>query len=260
MKLNRMTPNAIPLGESGADTEVARTSYVTSADLYTDGRYLELNPTWHVEHSPWKAEQIFKIIQRNSLRPNSVCEIGCGAGELLNQLHALMPHECSFTGYEISPQAFQLCKEREKERLRFHLKNLLNDDKAYFDLLLAIDVFEHIEDYFGFLRQLRGIGQYKVFHIPLDLSIQSVFRVSPILQVRRTFGHIHYFTKETALATLTDTGYEIIDCFYTPYSIDLPAQSLKSLLAKTVRKMSHSFFPDIAVRLFGGFSLMVLAR
>jgi SAM-dependent methyltransferase len=260
MGLNRTIPDTDPLLDARGSLDGAHVSPLGSEGLYKNGRYLELNPTWHVEHSPWKAKQIFKIIQRNRLYPNSICEVGCGAGEVLNQLHLLMPQNCSFTGYEISPQAFQLCEKREKERLHFQLKNPLCDGGAYFDIVLAIDVFEHVEDYLGFLRQLRKTGQYKIFHVPLDLSIQAVFRGSPILQVRRTFGHIHYFTKDTALATLMDTGYEILDCFYTPYSLDLPAQSFKGVLAKCVRKMFYEFDADMTVRVFGGFSLMILTR
>jgi ubiquinone/menaquinone biosynthesis C-methylase UbiE len=232
----------------------------SSQDLYRDGGYLELNPTWHVEHSSWKARQIFKCIQRNQLRPRSVCEVGCGAGEVLNQLLHLMPNDCSFTGYEISPQAFQLCEKRENDRLRFRLMNPFHDDKAYFDIVLAIDVFEHVEDYFGFLRQMRRKGQHKIFHIPLDLSVQSVFRSSPILKQRQTVGHMHHFTKDTALAALTDTTYEIVDYFYTPYSFSCSARSFKRLLVESIRKMSYAINADMTVRVFGGWSLMVLTR
>lgn len=229
-------------------------------DLYQGGAYLELNPTWHVEDSAWKASMVFKSIQENHLQPTSVCEVGCGAGEILNQLQLLMPPSCSFAGYEISPQAYKLCATREKERLTFYCKDLLQDEGAYFGLVLAIDVFEHVEDYRGFLRQLRHRGEYKIFHIPLDLSVRTVLCASSILQQRQTVGHLHYFTKETALATLEDTGYEILDSFYTLYSNALPAQSLKRVVAKTARKIGCLFNPDLTIRTIGGSSLMVLAR
>jgi hypothetical protein len=232
----------------------------TGEELYKDGRYLELNPTWHAEDSPWKAKQIFDMIRRNNLQPNSICEVGCGAGEILSQLHLLLSGLTSFTGYEVSPQAFQLCEEKEKEGLRFHLGDLLAQDEAYFDVVLAIDVFEHVEDYFGFLRRLRNKGQFKIFHIPLDLSVQAVLRASPILTQRQSVGHLHYFTKETALAALADTGYEILDHFYTSHCIDLPARSFKNSLAKVPRKIAFQLHQDLAVRILGGFSMMVLTQ
>jgi SAM-dependent methyltransferase len=242
-------------------TDVPRRQLANSSqDLYRDGGYLELNPGWHVGDSPWKARQIFKCIQRNQLRPKSVCDFGCGIGEVLSQLRLLMPTDCSFTGYEISTQALRVCQTREQDRLRFRLVNPLDDDEAYFDLVLAIDVFEHVKDYLGFLRQLRGKGQYKMFHIPLDLSVQSVLRSSPILKQRKTVGHIHHFTKDTALAVLTDTAYEIVDYFYTPYSSNYPTQSFTSFLVESARMVSYAFDADMTVRVLGGWSLMVLTR
>lgn len=228
--------------------------------MYITNEYLEMNPTWHVEDSPWKAKQILKIIKNNNINPRSICEVGCGAGEILNQLYFLMPNNVSFVGYEISPSAFELCQQRKKDRINFYLKNLLEDKDAFFDLILAIDLFEHIEDYLGFLKKLRQKGMYKIFHIPLDLSVQTILRNSPIIKERQKVGHIHYFTKETAMATLKDAGYEIIDYFYTASSIDLPNKSFKTLLASLPRKIMFKLNKDIAVRVLGGYSLMVLTR
>jgi len=228
--------------------------------MYTTGEYIAQNPTWHVEDSAWKAKQIVKIAEKNRLQPNSIGEVGCGAGEILNQLQLQLPNHISFVGYEISPQAFELCRQRQKERLQFYLKDLLQDDSAFFDIVLAMDVFEHIEDYFGFLRKLRPKGQFKIFHIPLEICVQNVLRCRPILKARQNLGHIHCFTKETALAALMETGYEIMDYFYTAGSIDLPSKSFKSFLARFPRKITYRFNKDLAVRIFGGYSLLVLTK
>ena len=228
-------------------------------EMYVDGEYLIKNPTWDIEDSPWKARQIMKIIEKNSLQPKSICEVGCGAGEILNQLYLKMDTTCSFVGYEISPQAFDLCQQKTKERLQYHLGDLFVDEEATFDLVLAIDLIEHIEDYFTFLENLREKGRYFIFHIPLDLSVQTVLRSSPLVGGRESVGHIHYFTKETALATLNDTGYRILDYFYAAGSIDLPAKHFKTLLARLPRRMFYKLNKDIAVRIFGGYELLVLA-
>ncbi len=229
-------------------------------NIYTDGQYYETHPEWHTGDSAWKANKILNILQKNKLNPKSICEVGCGAGEILNQLHRQMPSEVTFDGYDISPQAIELCESRRKERLSYHNGNFLEMDTPSYDLVMAIDVFEHVEDYFGFLRTLRTKGDFKLFHIPLDLSVQALLRNQPILLVRQTVGHIHYFTKDTALATLQDTGYTIQDYFYTAGSFDLPAHSFKTKLARFPRKLLFQIHPDFAARVLGGFSLMVLAR
>lgn len=229
-------------------------------EIYENGTYLDNNPSWHAEDSPWKARQIRSIIERNSLTPKRICEIGCGAGEILNQLSVQYLDNIDYFGYEISPQAFELCNKKSKDNLNFKLTDLLKDNDAYFDIVMAIDVFEHVEDYFAFLRKLKEKADYKIFHIPLDLYVLTILLSSPIIKWRKSVGHIHYFTKETALETLNDTGYEIIDFFYTGGSLELPNRSWEANLLKIPRKLAFSINKDLAVRLLGGYSLMVLAR
>lgn len=231
-----------------------------TTQIYTDGKYLQENPTWHLEDSPWKAEHIIRIIQKNKLTPRSICEVGCGAGGILQQLQEKMSHDCKFWGYEISPQAFDLCCSISNENLQFELTDIKYKRDAYFDILLAIDLIEHLEDYFNFIKEIKSKSEYKIFHIPLDISVQSVLRSNPIMDLRKSVGHIHYFTKETALESLRDTGYEVLDYFYTAGYVDLPAKSLRNHIARIPRKMLYAINQDLAVRILGGYSLMVLAR
>jgi SAM-dependent methyltransferase len=228
--------------------------------VYTSGHYLRENPTWHVEDSPWKAGQILRMLRRNNLTPTTMCEVGCGAGEILAQLQQRMSQPCTLYGYEISPQAFELCQQRANEHLHFKLQDILTDHDVFFDIILIMDVIEHLEDYFGFMRGIHPKSTYKIFNIPLDISLQSVLRVQPITRKRTSVGHIHYFTKEIALDAVKDAGYEIRDYFYAAGDLDLPAASLKNALAKLPRKVVFTFNQDLAARVMGGFSLMILAK
>jgi hypothetical protein len=130
---------------------------------------------------------------------------------------------------------------------------------TFFDLILVLDVFEHVEDYMGLVRDIRPKGDLKLFHIPLDLSVQALVRRSGLLRRRDDFAHLHYFTKETALRTLTDVGYELVDCFFTPRCIELGDRMVQKL-ARGPRKLCFALAPDVAVRILGGYSLLVLAR
>lgn len=228
--------------------------------IYENGTYLGNNPTWHEEDSSWKAKQIIKIIKSNNIIPNTICEIGCGAGEILNIMSQVYEEKVMYFGYDISPNAYEICKKKSKHNLNFILKDLLEEKDVMFDVLMAIDVFEHIENYYNFLRNLRNKGVYKIFHIPLDMSVQAVMRGSPLMKARSSVGHIHYFTKETALAALKDTGYDILDYFYTSGSIELPNREWKAQLLRLPRKLLFSINQDLAVRYLGGFSLLVLAK
>jgi len=232
-------------------------------EIYTSGEYLAKNPTWHIEDSSWKAMQIIRMIAQNHLAPKTICEVGCGAGEIQKQLQEVMDNQCMFCGYDISPQAIELCKVRSNARLQFKLADIKQEQGVFFDLLLVIDVLEHLEDYFNFLREIRAKGQYKIFHFPLDLSMNMVVS-GRLMKIREAHGHIHYFTKDTALQTLKDVSYEVVDYFYTSASIEVPSQEFKSeikrRLLKLPRKLFFGIHRDLAARILGGWSLLVLAK
>lgn len=248
---------AVSTDVEAPDTKMS--GHTPSENIYQDGRYLAKNPLWHAEESPWKAKQILRMMKQNQIVPKTICELGCGAGEVLKQLQDNLDTNCVFWGYEISPQAFELCKNRANERLHFKLTDVRHESEAQFDLILVLDVIEHLEDYFSFLREIKPKSRYKIFHIPLDLSVQTVFRKNALMKRRDLHAHLHYFTKETALQTLREVGYEMLDYFYTPRSIELGTEPIQKIL-RLPRKLCSAIHKDLAARILGGFSLLVLAR
>jgi cyclopropane fatty-acyl-phospholipid synthase-like methyltransferase len=228
-------------------------------EMYESELYGEKNPTWHEEDAPWKAGHIERMIKRNKIPCSQICEVGCGTGEILLTLEKAIP-AATLSGYEISPEAFRRAAQKQSSNTKFYLKDLLAETDLHFDLVLAIDVIEHVEDYISFIRKLRAFGTFTIFHIPLDLSAQSILRAWPISELRRNVGHIHYFFKQTALATLEDCGYTIVDHCYTASRLELPNQALSSRIMRLPRRMIFSVNADFAVRLLGGYSLLVLAK
>ena len=227
--------------------------------IYNDGNYFKNNRDWHLGDSLWKANQINKIINRNNLELENICEVGCGAGEILRQIQLKDKFKSlKFFGYEVSDDAYNLCKKKESENLKFFKSDLFKSDKI-FDCILCIDVFEHVENYIGFLKDLRSHSKYKIFHIPLDLSASSIIR-NKLIYTREKVGHLHYFTAETALATLQDYDYEIIDQIYTPSFVCSSNKSLKTMLANIPRHVLYFISPKLLSTIFGGVSLMVLAK
>jgi|SRR5271165_5687189 len=230
-----------------------------AGSMYTDGTYLEKNPNWHTDESPFKASQILRMLEKNRLQPKTIAEVGCGAGEVLKLLQEQMDGECRFAGYDISPQAMEMCKSRANERLQFKLADISQEEGAFFDMILVLDVIEHVEDYLGFLRRIRPKSDLKIFHFPLDLSVQAVLRKRGLLRRRENHGHLHYFTKETALATVKETGYELVDYFYTPRCIELAKETIQKI-ARLPRIICFSIHQDLAARILGGYSLLILAK
>ena len=226
-----------------------------------NSNYLQTNPGWHVKDSAWKATQILKMLERNKLQPKSVVEVGCGAGEILNQLQQRMADKTiRFSGYEIAPDAFKMAQTRQKENLHFYCEDLLQNNNSY-DLLLMIDVFEHVDDYLGFIKKCNTKADYKIFHIPLDISLWSVLTNYPI-GARKRVGHLHYFMKDTALATLEDTGEPVVDWFYTPGVMELYKKDMNfsGRMINGFRRFFYWLKPDFGVKAFGGFSILALTK
>jgi len=251
---------ALPLRRNDAATPAQVVSIDSESAIYRDGSYLQLNPSWHIEESPFKVKQIRRMMERQNLVPSSVCDVGCGAGLVLCELQPYLPPDCVCWGYDVAPDALDMCRDRANDRLHFRHCDVRKDPwDTFFDLLLMLDVFEHVEDYMGLLRSVRSRAKRKLFHIPLDLSVQAVLRKNGLLLRRDHHAHLHYFTKETALRTLTDVGYRIVDFFFTPRCIELGDLMVQKIV-RIPRKVSFAILPDLTVRVLGGYSLMVLAE
>lgn len=231
------------------------------ASIYCNGEYLKNNPTWGAEDSVWKAHHISQIIASNNISFHSVMEVGCGSGAILNALSSIYDDEkCSFDGYDISPQAIAIAKANDNPRIQYFLEDPLSGKHdRHYDILLMIDVFEHVRDYIEFVESFKEKANYKIFHIPLDLNVSSILRKT-LLEPRKSVGHLHYFTAESALATLEDTGHEIIDYRFTSGAIDLHRPKLKTAIANVPRRLVSKISVPLSARLFGGFSLLVLAK
>jgi len=229
-------------------------------NIYTgsNSEYLELTKNWHAEDSPWKSQQILEIMNRNKLFPHSIAEVGCGVGEILYSLNSKMNNDkIMFKGYDIASDAIEIANSKKVSNVEFYCEDFIKLKNEHFDLLLMIDVFEHVPDYLNFIEKCSSKSKYKIFHIPLDIHFSGIIR-NKLIDVRNRVGHLHYFTKDTALATLKDCGLNIIDYFYTDGSE--VSKKFRTKIANVPRKILFPIAPNLTVTLMGGYSLLVLAE
>ena len=226
-----------------------------SADvLYTSGDYLAATGgNWHLEDSEFKAKYVDRLVARQGLKPRSVCEIGCGAGGVLAALRQRWPAETQFTGYEISPQAHELSQRFAAPNLQFALGDVFATNQTY-DMALVMDVVEHVEDCFDFLRKTRAKAEYKVYHIPLEITCATAIR--DMLHRGYALGHIHHYSLSTALMTLKYTGHEVIDYLLTPVGFEC-AKHWRTRATNLVRRCLPL---TLSQRLLGGYALMALTK
>ena len=226
---------------------------------YTGSDYWEQNPTWDSEDSPWKADQIQRLLSRHDIPARTIAEVGCGAGGVLARLRESRP-EADLYGFDIAPALAHFWPKHQQQRITFQLGDFLAINQRKYDILLLLDVVEHLANPFDFLARIRAHADHFVFHFPLDLSASSVFREAPLLAVRGKVGHLHFFTKGLALALLAECGFTVVEAAYTGASLNAPRRTWKTRLAGVARRLAYAANKDAGVRLFGGETLLVLAR
>jgi SAM-dependent methyltransferase len=235
---------------------------VVNANIYADGTYLANNPTWHEEDAPFKARHIAEIIRANNITFSSIAEIGCGTGGVLRNLRTLTGQaEANWQGFDISAEAIALAQRHaDSGGISFRNEDLLKLQEN-FDVLLIVDVFEHVPDYMGFIEACGRKARYKIYHIPLELHASAAIRDS-LTNARKDLGHLHYFSEKTAQATLQDTGHTIIDTMFTAGAVDLFKlhPSVKRAIANVPRLGVSLISTSLSSRLFGGYSLLVLTQ
>jgi len=209
----------------------------------------------------WKAKQIQRLL--DGISPYTICDVGCGSGEILHQLSVLLGQDRTYVGYDISPKLLTHWNIYAGDNVSYRCDDFLSTQDNY-DLLYMTDVLEHIENHMGFLKEIKNRAEYKIFGIPLEISALKVLLDNRFSISYQRYGHINFFSKEIALTILNGCGYEIIDYILAPSSIEMagkiPYVSKSSAMLKIPRILLSKISVDFTQKLLGGYALYVLAK
>ena len=79
--------------------------------------------------------------------------------------------DTEYVGYDTNPDAINLAKSLDPS-IKFLNEDLTNKNlEKEFDILIVSDVFEHVDDYYGFLQALKRKAKYLIFNIPLQMNL-----------------------------------------------------------------------------------------
>ncbi len=229
-------------------------------EIYNNKVYLSNNPDWHAEDAPQKAANVYSLLKQNNIPFKSVCEVGCGVGEILVQLDKLVNDKnINYFGFDISQDAIGIASKKQSNNIQFELKDISKSNNTdQYDVLLVIDILEHLKDYFSFLQGLSKKAKYTVFHIPLDMFVWSLFKEKMLIESKSRVGHIHNFSEDFILSVLNDYGYTVINKKYT--NPDYTSASFKQSVINSFKKFLAAISPRFCSKTLGGFSLMVLCK
>ncbi len=120
----------------------------------------EYERMYSLENTYWwfqgRKQIVLELLKHHTplgLRPLAMLDVGCGTGLLLE---ALRPFGRP-VGVDFSTRAMQFCTQRGLDRLVCARVETLPFRSAQFDLLLALDLFEHIDDDRALLAELARV-------------------------------------------------------------------------------------------------------
>ena len=240
---------------------------MSNIDRYLSGDYIKKNHSYHIEDSEFKWKNFLNILKKSNLnldKVNSISDIGCGSGQIL--LHAnnsnLFNKQCVFDGYDINPDAIKAAK-KNSSKLSFFNEDFVNLKEVKRDLIIAADVFEHVQDNYNFLTKLKDKGDFFLFNIPLEISLISMIRKKNIFKDSfNNVGHLHFYTKRTALLNLENIGFEILNSnlLNNRFEEFKNNKKLLSLFINVPQYIVEKLSQNLACSIFGGYSLVVLAK
>ena len=240
---------------------------MNNIDRYLSGDYTKKNHSYHIEDSEFKWKNFVKILKESKLNLNKInyiSDIGCGSGQILIMANNsnLFNKRCVFDGYDINPDAIKEAK-KNSSKLSFFNEDFVNLKEAKRDLIIAADVFEHVQDTYKFLKKLKDKGDFFLFNIPLEISLLSMIRKKNIFKHSfENVGHLHFYTKRTALLTLENIGFKILNCNLVNNRFEefKKNKKLHSLIINIPQYILEKLGKDLACSIFGGYSLVVLAK
>ncbi len=110
----------------------------------------------------------------NELRPESVLDAGCGEGEALDRLRGVLPDEVR--GFDNNPACVDFAAVRlPKYRFRTGDVRHIDCESSQFDLVLCLEVLEHLDEPALALRELVRVSRR---HIVISVPNEPLFRLT----------------------------------------------------------------------------------
>ncbi|MBU1129927.1 class I SAM-dependent methyltransferase [Patescibacteria group bacterium] len=224
--------------------------------------YTNKNPNMHLKDSITKAKQISQVIPFN-IKINSLLDVACGAGLVTIQIvKKLKPRYAQ--GVDISTAMIDKAKSLDVNKLIFweNADIFKYQPKRKFDLVICVDILEHVADDSKFLKKVASLGKYIIIKTPLEDSLFSGFlRKTKIFDTwqdtENRYGHIHHYNEKILINLIKKGNLKI------KKAISVPMPKRSKLIWEFFRLL---FYPialmsmEKMVRVSGGFKILLLEK
>ncbi len=134
-------------------------------------------------------ERLLRRTERRSGSPLRLLDVGCGTGGTLERLRPLG----RVVGLDLEPLALAFCRERGQRELVCGSATALPFADGAFDVVLALDVLEHIPDHEAAAREIARVlapGGYALVTVPAYRSLWSRHDLALMHQRRYRAGEV----------------------------------------------------------------------
>ncbi len=124
----------------------------------------------------WRFEVLLREMRRLAIAPGKTLEIGCGHGVLRQQMEEAF--QVQVDGCDLNAHALQLAPEGRGRLLVYNIFDRLPAMCGAYDMILLMDVIEHLEDDLGFLQtslQHLKPGGIVAINVPAHMALYSKY-------------------------------------------------------------------------------------
>lgn len=251
---------------------------MTVKNIYTTNEYIRKNPTIHEEDSVWKVEKIIPLVDiflRDIAKKEiKILDVGGGAGLILKEISAHIRKkgikEKKYS-LDLSPGMLKIQKKNNPDIIK-----LLNEDikktslkNKEIDLVLMIDVLEHIPNPEKALKELRRISKFVIFKVPLGdnlwhNTINTITRGKLRKEAGDKLGHVNFYNYNLLKKQIEKVNGRVIYSTFTNVSDYFLNNSyysknlrLKGKFFNWIAKTLSNISPRLSSYLFFDFSMIL---
>lgn len=201
-----------------------------------DAKFIE----WRKLGGIIKAENIINI--GKNLKFNSVLEIGCGTGIILNTLSE-RGFADRYYAIDISESAIEFVKKQKINGLievkKGSALEIPYEDKN-FDLAIVSHILEHLDDPQKALLEAKRVANYVIIEIPLEDNIIRkikilffrIFKLNKNYALKNEIGHVYFFNRNKAIDLVKSCGLQLEDDKIIYLQKNIMLFNVSSLLSK----------------------------
>ncbi len=158
----------------------------------------------------WKAKKIIQVISKSqTIKIDSILEFGCGSADILKKTSKKLKIKESY-GIDISHSMLKNAKKNFPNAHYYQMGDLSKFNKKV-DLILFIDVLEHIPNPEKILNQAIKISKYQFIKIPLENTLIRNFARYIGLNKKSPEVHINFWSKKEFLKNILEHNLKIIN-------------------------------------------------